>query len=149
MTKSAAANSAVNFDNRPENAGAVADGYYCFEMDRARMDFMQYWAAGDFAAVGMAAGAKAKWEVVYQAGRAVNRIADPTESGSTKDGANPYNNQAAIFPSAGTTASITQAKHTSATAVTVASLAATATINPPSLAAGRAVLDVSWYQPKW
>jgi len=143
VTKSAVANSAVNFDEGTDNAGAIADGYYCFEMDRARVDFMQYWLASDFATVGMASGAKAKWEVVYQAGRAVNRIASPTESGSSKDGGNPYNNQAAIFPSAGLTASITMKNH-------VVGLAAEATTaSPVGLAAGVAKLDVSWYQPKW
>lgn len=113
------------------------------------MDFMQYWLAADFAAVGMRSGASAKWEVVYQGGRAVNRIAGATESGASKDGANPYNNQAAIFPAAGTTASITQAIHSTASTGSTGSRAATTTANPGSLKIGAAVLDVSWYQPKW
>lgn len=43
ITKLTAGNSATNYDDRKANAGRAADGYYCFEMDRARMDFMQYW----------------------------------------------------------------------------------------------------------
>lgn len=105
------------------------------------MDFMQYWLTSDFGSVGMLAGKKAKWEVVYQAGRAVNRVAGGHESAADSDTANPYNNQAAIFPSAGNVASVTQAKPDAP---------ADATSNAPtSLAAGVAKLDVSWYQPKW
>jgi hypothetical protein len=140
ITKSAVGNSATNFDAGVENAGSIADGYYCFEMDRARMDFMQYWLTADFTSVGMAAGKKAKWEVVYEAGRAVNRVAAGHESAADSDTANPYNNQAAIFPSAGNAASVTQGNHDAA---------ATTTTLPASLAAGVAKLDVSWYQPKW
>lgn len=104
------------------------------------MDFMQYWLTADFATTGMTAGRKAKWEVVYQGGRAANRIAAGHEGAAMSDTANPYNNQAAIFPAAGNTASVTQAVH---------AVKATGTASPTSLAAGVAKLDVSWYQPKW
>ena len=49
VTKTVAANSAVNYDDRKANAGKTNDGYYCFKMDRAHMDFMQYWLTVDFA----------------------------------------------------------------------------------------------------
>jgi hypothetical protein len=75
-------------------------------MDRARMDFMQYWTTGDFSTTGMVAGGKAKWGVVYDAGRAINRKSLATESDVKRDPSNTVNNQAAIFPSAGNTLSI-------------------------------------------
>tara|TARA_B110000285_G_scaffold224096_1_gene280468 strand:+ start:566 stop:841 length:276 start_codon:yes stop_codon:yes gene_type:complete len=78
-------------------------------MDRARMDFMQYWVSGDFSTTGMVAGGKAKWGVVYDAGRAINRVSEASESAEMRDPSNPVNNQAAIFPSAGTTSSIVNA----------------------------------------
>ena len=109
------------------------------------MDFMQYWVSGDFGTTGMVAGGKAKWGVVYDAGRAINRVSEASESAEMRDPSNPINNQAAIFPSAGTTSSIV--------AATVAAADATfllvATGAPPSLAVGAGKIDVSWYQPKW
>ena len=109
------------------------------------MDFMQYWTTGDFSTTGMVAKSKAKWGVVYDAGRAINRKSTASESDKMLDPSNPINNQAAIFPSAGTTSSIV--------AATVAAADATfllvATGAPPSLAVGAGKIDVSWYQPKW
>lgn len=144
LTKSAAANSSANRDDIAENAGKAADGYYCFEMDRARMDFMQYWKATDFAATGMVTGATAQWEVKYEAGRAVDRVALATDDAAAKSASNPYNNQRAIFPSAGNTSSLVPGGLI-APVQTDASLAAYA----GPLRAGQAVLSVSWYQPKW
>jgi len=144
VTKSAAGNSATNRDDIVENAGKAADGYYCFEMDRARMDFMQYWKTADFTTTGMVAKAKAQWEVNYVAGRAVNRVGLAVDAVADGGSANPYNNQAAIFPSAGTTSSIVP-KTSAAPGSADASL--TAYVGP--LRAGQAVLSVSWYQPKW
>jgi hypothetical protein len=110
-------------------------------MDRARMDFMQYWTTGDFSTTGMVAKSKAKWGVVYDAGRAINRKSTASESDKMLDPSNPINNQAAIFPSAGTTNSI------------IASMIAPGYIsgapNAASLAVGVGKIDVSWYQPKW
>jgi hypothetical protein len=106
------------------------------------MDFMQYWVSGDFSTTGMVAGKKAKWGVVYDAGRAINRVSEASESAEMRDPSNPVNNQAAIFPSAGTTSSIVAAAVEAATW-------ALATAPAPSLAAGVGKIDVSWYQPKW
>lgn len=145
VTKSAAANSSVNRDDWKENAGRAADGYYCFEMDRARMDFMQYWKTADFATTGMVAGKTAQWEVNYKAGRAVDRVGLATEDAAAKSPSNPYNNQAAIFPSAGNTASIVPA-------VAAVPLNSNASLEPAytgALRKGQAQLSVSWYQPKW
>jgi hypothetical protein len=133
----------VNYDDRKANAGKAADGYYCFEMDRARMDFMQYWLTADFATTGMTSGKSAKWEVVYDKGRAINRVASAAESAAERDPANPYNNQAAIFPSGGNTASIVQAS------MLVAPSALVTPAARASIAVGVGKLDVSWYQPKW
>ena len=107
------------------------------------MDFMQYWVSGDFGTTGMVAGGKAKWGVVYDAGRAINRVSEASESAEMRDPSNPINNQAAIFPSAGTTSSIVAGDLT-ASPWTFAAGAA-----PASLAAGVGKIDVSWYQPKW
>ena len=133
----------MNYDDRKANAGKAADGYYCFEMDRARMDFMQYWLTADFATTGMTSGKSAKWEVVYDKGRAINRVASAAESAAERDPANPHNNQAAIFPSGGNTASIVQAS------MLVAPSALVTTAARASIAVGVGKLDVSWYQPKW
>jgi len=108
------------------------------------MDFMQYWLAGDFATTGVTAGRKAKWEVVYDKGRAIDRVATAAESAAERDPASPYNNQAAIFPSAGTTASLVQSDMT-----VVPKTAATVPASAPIFAAGAGKIDVSWYQPKW
>merc|ERR1740117_1798039 len=67
---------------------------------------MQYWRTADFASMGMTATGKAMWEVNYVAGRAVNRVGLAVDAKENQGPANPYNNQAAIFPSAGTTSSI-------------------------------------------
>lgn len=107
------------------------------------MDFMQYWVSGDFSATGMVAGGKAKWGVVYDAGRAINRVSEASESAEMRDPSNPVNNQAAIFPSAGTTSSIVAA------AVEATTWALDATVPITSLLAGAGKIDVSWYQPKW
>lgn len=156
VTKSAAANSSVNRDDMLENKGKAADGYYCFEMDRARMDFMQYWRTADFASMGMTATGKAMWEVNYVAGRAVNRVGLAVDAKENQGPANPYNNQAAIFPSAGTTSSIVPPllhaprATPGIDAVGVGGYATLATVGRlPTLAPGKAVLSVSWYQPKW
>lgn len=133
----------MNYDDRKANAGKAADGYYCFEMDRARMDFMQYWLTADFATTGMTSGKSAKWEVVYDKGRAINRVASAAESAAERDPKNPYNNQAAIFPSGGNTASIVQAS------MLVAPSALVTPAARASIAVGVGKLDVSWYQPKW
>ena len=71
------------------------------------MDFMQYWTTGDFSTTGMVAKSKAKWGVVYDAGRAINRKSTASDSEKMLEPSNPINNQAAIFPSDGTTQSIT------------------------------------------
>jgi len=107
------------------------------------MDFMQYWASGDFGTTGMVAGGKAKWGVVYDAGRAINRVSEASESAEMRDPSNPVNNQAAIFPSAGTTNSIVAGD------LTAVPWVFDTTAGPPSLAAGVGKIDVSWYQPKW
>ena len=112
-------------------------------MDRARMDFMQYWVSGDFGTTGMVAGGKAKWGVVYDAGRAINRVSEASESAEMRDPSNPVNNQAAIFPSAGTTSSIVAAD------VEATTWAFDTTVPITSLLAGAGKIDVSWYQPKW
>jgi len=107
------------------------------------MDFMQYWLAGDFATTGVTAGTSAKWEVVYDKGRAIDRVATAAESAAERDPASPHNNQAAIFPSAGTTASLVQANMAASPSATQTTAIA------PIFAAAAGKIDVSWYQPKW
>lgn len=107
------------------------------------MDFMQYWLAGDFATTGVTAGTSAKWEVVYDKGRAIDRVATAAESAAERDPASPHNNQAAIFPSAGTTASLVQANMAAIPSATATTAIA------PIFAAAAGKIDVSWYQPKW
>ena len=66
-------------------------------MDRARMDFMQYWRATDLAGTtGARSGASPAWAVAYSRGRAVNRESSAAESAASRDPAAPVNNQAAI-----------------------------------------------------
>merc|ERR1740117_1846611 len=93
----------------------------------------------------MTATGKAMWEVNYVAGRAVNRVGLAVDAKENQGPANPYNNQAAIFPSAGTTSSIVPPLLYAPRATP--GIAAVGRL--PTLAPGKAVLSVSWYQPKW